>query len=163
MPPQTRGARAHYMEETSKNYWIGVISRAHAQLGVKGGFIQLNHGKKAPLQRLHVGDYIIIYSPRDAYPDGNVLQHFTAIGRIMAGDIYQVEMKPDFKPYRLDVGFMKCHETPIKPLIDSLSFIKNKIRWSAAFRFGHIKIPEQDFKIIADAMDAKDVLKNNFL
>lgn len=130
------------MEETSKNCWIGVISRAHVQLGIKGGFIQLNHGKKAPLQRLHAGDYIIIYSPRDAYPDGNVLQQFTAIGRIMTGDIYQVEMTPDFKPYRLDVRFLKCHETPIKPLIPSLSFIKNKTKWGAVFRFGHLKIPE---------------------
>ena len=136
-----------------------MISRAHAQLGVKNGFIQLNHGKKAPLQRLHAGDYIIIYSPRDAYPDGIVLQHFTAIGRIMNGDIYQVEMTPDFKPYRLDVGFVNCHETPIKPLISSLSFIKNKSKWGAAFRFGQLKIPVQDFKIIADAMGAKDVLK----
>ena len=149
------------MEETSKNYWIGVISRVHVRLGVKGGFIQLNHGKKAPLQRLHAGDYIVIYSPRDAYPDGNVLQHFTAIGRIITGDVYQVEMAPDFKPYRLDVGFMKCHETSIKPLIPSLSFIKNKTRWGASFRFGHLKIPEQDFKIIADAMGAKEALKEN--
>ena len=151
------------MEETSKNYWIGVISRAHAQLGVKGGFIQLNHGKKAPLQRLHAGDYIIIYSPRDAYPDGSVLQHFTSIGRIMTGDIYQVEMTPDFKPYRLDVEFIKCYETPIKPLIHSLSFIKNKTKWGAAFRFGHLKIPAQDFKIIADAMGSKEAFKENIL
>ena len=140
-----------------------MISRAHAQLGVKNDFIQLNHGKRAPLQRLHAGDYIIIYSPRDTYPDGNVLQHFIAIGRIMNGDIYQVEMTPDFKPYRLDVKFMKCDETPIKPLIPSLSFIKNKTKWGATFRFGHLKIPAQDFKIIADAMGAKDALKENFL
>ena len=154
-----RICRPYNMEETSKNYWIGVISRAHAQVGVEGGFIQLNHGKKAPLQRLHAGDSIIIYSPRDAYPDGSVLQHFTAIGQIVTGDIYQVEMTSDFKPYRLDVGFMKCHETPIKPLIHSLSFIKNKTRWGSAFRFGHLKIPEPDFRIIADAMGAKEVLK----
>jgi hypothetical protein len=95
----------------------------------------------------------------DAYPDGSVLQHFTAIGQIVTGDIYQVEMTSDFKPYRLDVGFMKCHETPIKPLIHSLSFIKNKTRWGSAFRFGHLKIPEPDFRIIADAMGAKEVLK----
>lgn len=151
------------MEGTSKNYWIGVVSRAHAQLGVKGGFIQLNHGKKAPLQRLHATDYIIIYSPRDAYPDGSILQSFTAIGRIMTGDIYQVEMAPDFKPYRLDVGFIKCHETPIKPLIHSLSFINNKTKWGAAFRFGYLNIPAQDFKIIADAMGAKEAFKENLL
>jgi predicted RNA-binding protein len=151
------------MGETLKNYWIGVVSRAHTQLGVKGGFIQLNHGKKAPLQRLHAGDHIIIYSPREAYPDGDVLQHFTAIGTVITGDIYQVEMTPDFKPYRVDVRFVKCHESPIKPLIHKLSFIKNKTKWGATFRFGHLKIPVEDFKIIAGAMSAREVIKENAL
>lgn len=153
--------KVNNMEETSKNYWIGVISKAHAQLGVSGGFIQLNHGKKPPLQKMCAGDYIIIYSPREAYPDGKVLQHFTAIGRIISEYIYQVEMAPNFKPYRLNVEFLKCHATPIKPLIHNLSFIKNKTRWGAAFRFGHLKIPAEDFKIIAVAMGATNALKEN--
>ena len=88
--PATMNVSVYNMKETSKRCWIGVISKAHAQLGVEGGFIQLNHGKKAPLQRLQAEDYIIIYSSRESYPDGAVLQHFTAIGRIMTGDIYQV-------------------------------------------------------------------------
>jgi hypothetical protein len=56
------------MPSPSRNYWIGVVSREHVQNGVKGGFIQLNHGKKAPLQRLHAGDRLVMYSPRTAYP-----------------------------------------------------------------------------------------------
>ena len=150
-------------QPTSKNYWIGVISKAHAQLGVNGGFIQLNHGKKPPLQKMHAGDYIVIYSPRETYPDGGVLQHFTAVGRIMSGDIYQVEMATDFKPYRLDVEFLRCHATPIKPLIQNLSFIRNKTKWGAAFRFGHLKIPAEDFKIIAKAMGAEEVFDEDSL
>ena len=39
---------------SSKQFWIGVVSRAHVQIGVSGGFVQLNHGKKAPLQKLPV-------------------------------------------------------------------------------------------------------------
>ena len=136
-----------------------MISKAHAQLGVKGGFIQLNHGKKAPLRKLHAGDAIVIYSPRDTHPDGNTLQNFTAIGRVRTGEVYQHEMTPDFKPFRLDVRFLKCHETPIRPLIPHLSFIKNKTRWGAPFRFGRMEIPMRDFKIIADAMGAKEVLE----
>jgi hypothetical protein len=31
------------------NYWIGVVSRAHAQLGVAGDFVQLSLGKRAAL------------------------------------------------------------------------------------------------------------------
>lgn len=140
------------MASNQQMHWIGVVSREHVQIGVKGGFIQLNHGKKAPLQRLHAGDRLIMYSPRTAYPDGEPLQCFTAIGVVATGDAYQVEMSRDFKPYRVDVKFLKCRATPIKPLIDRLSFIKDKTRWGATFRFGYLKIPAKDFTIIAKAM-----------
>lgn len=137
---------------TTRSYWIGVVSRSHVQVGVKGGFIQLNHGKRAPLQRFHAGDGLLVYSPRTSYPDGGVLQAFTAIGIIASGDIYQVEMSPDFKPYRVDVRFMPCEEAPIGPLIDELSFIKSKTHWGAAFRFGLLKVPAADFARIAEAV-----------
>jgi EVE domain len=134
------------------NQWIGVVSRSHVQLGVKGGFMQLNHGKKAPLQRLEAGDLLAMYSPRTDYPDGAALQAFTALGRVVSGEVYQVVMAPDFEPYRVDVQFMKCRETPIKPLIEALSFIKSKTHWGAAFRFGWLKVPADDFALIAEAM-----------
>jgi hypothetical protein len=133
-------------------FWVGVVSRSHVQIGVKGGFIQLGHGKKAPLQKLHAGDGLAMYSPRTDYPDGEVLQAFTAIGVVASGEIYQVEMSPDFKPFRVDVRFHKGREALIRPLIDELSFIKNKTHWGAALRFGQLAIPLVDFKIIAQAM-----------
>lgn len=134
------------------NYWIGVVSRSHIQIGVRGGFMQLNHGKKAPLQRLKEGDHIAVYSPKTAYPDGEPLQAFTAIGCVVTGEIYQVEMSPDFKPYRVDVQFMPCTEAPIRPLIPTLSFITNKQSWGAAFKFGHLKVPREDFVQVSQAM-----------
>lgn len=134
------------------NHWIGVVSRSHVRLGVDGDFIQLNHGKKAPLQKLRAGDRLVMYSPRTSYPDGEPLQAFTAIGTIVSGEIYQVEMSTDFKPYRVDVRFAKCTEAPARPLIDSLSFIKSKTHWGATFRFGQLKIPAADFALIAQAM-----------
>lgn len=138
-----------------RNFWIGVVSRSHVQIGVKGGFIQLNHGKKAPLQKFRAGDGLVMYSPRTSYPEGEPLQSFTAIGSIKSGEVYQVEMSADFKPYRIDVRFSTCREVPIKPLIDELSFIKNKTHWGAAFRFGQLKIPAEDFALIAEAMGAQ--------
>ena len=134
------------------NYWIGVVSRSHVQIGVRGGFIQLNHGKKAPVQRLKAGDRLVMYSPRTEYPNGESLQAFTAIGTVVSGKIYQVEMSPDFKPYRVDVDFQSCGEAPIRPLIQRLSFIKDKTHWGAAFRFGHLNVPEADVRLIAMAM-----------
>ena len=140
------------MPATSRQFWIGVVSREHVHRGVEEGFIQLNHGKKAPLQRLRAGDGLAMYSPRTSHPDGERLQHFTAIGVIASGEIYQVEISKDFKPYRVDVAFLKAEETPIKPLVEHLSFIKSKRHWGAAFRFGYVKIPQEDFALIAKAM-----------
>ena len=142
------------------NYWIGVVSGSHAQIGVTGGFVQLNHGKKAPLQKLHAGDYLVIYSPRTSYPDGDVLQSFTAIGIVISGEIYQFEMSSDFKPYRVDIRFLECKEAPIKPLINQLTFIKNKEHWGAAFRFGQLRISNTDFALISRAMGCKVIEKN---
>lgn len=134
------------------NCWIGVVSRSHAQIGVRGGFIQLNHGKKSALQRLEAGDRVALYSPRTDYPDGFQLQSFTALGIVVSGQVYQVEMSPDFKPFRLDVRFDGCTEAPIRPLLRQLSFIKDKANWGAAFRFGHLKVPTGDFDLIERAM-----------
>jgi hypothetical protein len=137
---------------TPYQFWVGVVSREHVHRGVKGGFIQLNHGKKAPVQRLRAGDGLAMYSPRTAYPDGEPLQHFTAIGTVSTGEVYQVRMTDDFKPYRVDVRFLKAKEAPIRPLIQALSFIKSKTHWGAAFRFGYVKVPGEDFNLIAKAM-----------
>ena len=75
---------------TERQFFVGVVSRTHVQVGVKGGFMQLNHGKKAPLQRLHAGDGTAFYSPKATYPDGEPCQMFTAIGTVKTGEIYQL-------------------------------------------------------------------------
>jgi EVE domain-containing protein len=136
-------------------FWIGVVSREHILFGVRGGFLQLNHGKKAPVQRLGAGDGVAIYSPRTTYPDGEPLQCFTAIGTVKSGRVYPVEMSDDFKPYRIDVQYFPCREASIRPLIEQLSFITDKTRWGGAFRYGYVKVPAADFIVIARAMNAE--------
>jgi hypothetical protein len=135
-----------------RQYWIGVVSKSHVLLGMEGGFVQLNHGKSAPLKRFHPGDGLIFYSPRLSYPDGEAYQKFTAISVIKSGEVYQFDMGDGFMPYRLDVDYLPCAEAPVKALIDKLSFIKNKHSWGMTFRFGYLRIPEADFRLIADSM-----------
>ena len=136
----------------AKQFWVGVVSRDHVQIGVRGGFMQLNHGKKAPLQRLHAGDGVVFYSPRTSYPDGEPHQKFTALGIVKAGEIYQADMGDGFKPFRLDVRFLTVKEADIRPLLGKLAFIRDKAHWGGAFRFGHLKVAARDFKTIAKAM-----------
>ena len=78
----------------TRNFWVGVVSRAHIEQGVKDGFLQLNHGEKAPVRRMNKGDGVVIYSPRVESPDGEALQKSTAIGTVATGEVYQVEISP---------------------------------------------------------------------
>lgn len=137
---------------TTRNYWIGVVSKDHVAIGVAGGFTQLNHGKAGPLERMQEGDGFAFYSPRLAHPDGPALQAFTAIGRIRDGGIFQADERPDWKPFRRAVDYLPASDAPIRPLLDELSFIRSKQHWGAAFRFGIVRVPEPDFARIAGAM-----------
>ena len=80
------------------------------------------------------------------------MQAFTAIGRIAGGEIFQAEQSEGFRPFRRAVEYLPAHDAPIKPLIDDLTFIRNKQHWGAAFRFGFLRVPEEDFARIAAAM-----------
>lgn len=147
------------------HFWINTVSRNHVMQGVEGGFTQADHGKDTRLRQLNEGDWLVFYSPREAYPDGQALQAFTALGRVGAGAVYQVEMREDFHPWRKPVQFLAAREAPIRPLIDSLSFITDKRRWGFPFRRGLFEISQADFALIAAEMavaieesdtDAKD-------
>jgi len=137
-------------------YWIGVASKEHVQRGVEGGFCQLCHGKQQPLKRMSKGDWITYYSSKERFGNDIPCQQFTAIGKVIGDDVYQFEMEPGFVPFRRDIQFLKAKEAPIRPLIDKLSFIKNKISWGYAFRFGYLEIPYDDFKLIAEEMVGND-------
>jgi EVE domain len=136
-------------------YWIGVASRDHVLKGVEGGFCQLCHGRRSPLKRLNPGDWIVYYSPRTTMNGGDTVQAFTAIGQILAGDPYAFDMGNGFVPDRRDIEFIPAQETPIRPMLEALSFIKNKQSWGYIFRFGLIEIPEPDFRQITIAMQAE--------
>jgi hypothetical protein len=135
-------------------YWIGVASRDHVLKGVDGGFCQLCHGKAAPMRRMSPGDGIVYYSPRTEIRGGDAVQAFTAIGRIRDGAAYPCDMGDGFVPMRRDVSFCPAHDAPIRPLIERLTFIRNKKSWGYVMRFGVIEIPAEDFETIATAMGA---------
>jgi hypothetical protein len=101
-------------------YWITVVSKDHISRGIAGGFIQANHGKQAPLRRMAAGDWVIIYSSKQTMNGTELLQAFTAIGQLADDEIYQHKMSEDFIPYRRNVNYYKCTQTPILPLVNEL-------------------------------------------
>ncbi len=99
-----------------------------------------------------VGDWLIYYSPKELFEATLPCQKFTAIGKVVGEDIYPFEMFLGFIPYRRDINFLKAIDVPIRPLLEQLSFIKDKSRWGYAFRFGHLEISKTDFDIISNSM-----------
>jgi predicted RNA-binding protein len=133
-------------------YFIGVVSKEHVERGKKLGIAQLGHGKIAPLKRLHKDDWLIYYSPKMALDSDEKYQCFTAIGQMVDDNIYQDTSSKDFQPFRRNVDYKKSKDVSIIPLIEKLSFIRNKTHWGYVFRYGLLEIPESDFKIILDLM-----------
>jgi hypothetical protein len=134
-------------------HWIAVASAEHARRG-KAGFMQVNHGKAAPLKRIHPGDGVAYYSPTITFGGKDKLQAFTLIGRVKDGEIYQGEMG-DWVAHRRDVDWAAADDAPIAPLLDQLDFTAGKTNWGYQLRFGLFEISAHDFDLIAAAMHAK--------
>jgi hypothetical protein len=137
---------------SERRYWIGVVSADHAEAAVANGFVQLAFGQARPLSRMQPGDGFAIYSPRTAQAAGKPLQAFTAIGRIGEGPVYAAPPVDPSPAFRRDVAYLDARPAPIRPLLARLSFIRNKDHWGAAFRFGVVRVPREDFAAIATAM-----------
>jgi hypothetical protein len=135
-------------------YWIAVASAEHVRRGRAEGFMQVCHGKGAPLKRIRTGDYVCYYSPTTNFGGSDRLQAFTAIGRVWNGDPYIFDMGAGFHPYRRDVAWAEAVEAPIRPLLDALDFTASKQSWGGPFRFGLFSVSARDFQTIADAMGA---------
>jgi len=128
-------------------FWIGVACREHVRLGVEGGFAQFSHGQLAPARRLSKGDWVVYYAGKERHGEQDPCQRFVAIGQVLDSAPMQVEQFPGFKPWRRKVKYRNAIEADIPPLIEQLSFIKNKSRWGAAFRFGFLEIRAPDFDV----------------
>ncbi len=134
------------------DYWIAVACEEHVQWGRAGGFMQVCHGKAAPLRRIRPDDGIVYYSPTVTLGGKDRLQAFTAIGVVKGGEPYRFDMGAGFRPYRRDVAWAQAEATPIRPLLESLELTAGKSGWGYQFRFGLVSVSKHNFHVIASAM-----------
>jgi len=132
--------------------WIAVASAEHARRGGEGGFIQVSHGKLAPLKRVAPGDRVAVYAPTVTMGGKEKCQAFVLLGIVRTGEPYQVTISEDFKPFRRDVDWKPKKETPIAPLLETLDFTKGRRNWGYQLRFGLFAISDHDIDAIARAM-----------
>ncbi len=135
--------------------WIAVASAEHVRIGRASGFMQVNHGKLAPLKRIHPQDMVVYYAPTEVLRQPDGLQSFTALGQVKPMEPYQASMHGGkFHPFRRDVDWYNATETPIRTLLDDLNFARGKRNWGYQFRFGLFEISPADMETISQAMRA---------
>ena len=131
--------------------WLAVASADHVRVGRKLGFMQISHGRAAPLKRVQPGDRVVCYSPTDSFRGSDRLQAFTAIGTVRTGAIYQAETATNFRPHRRAVEWHDAAEVPIAFVQAGLEFRRIK-NWGYRLRSGLVEISDQDMATIAEAM-----------
>lgn len=137
--------------------WLVVASAEHVAIGSTGGFVQVCHGKPAPLRRLQPGDRVVCYSPNRRYSPSHAsrvrdrLQAFTAIGTVGEGDPYRADMGAGFQPWRRDVAWHDAEPVAISALQGALLFMQER-NWGYRLRQGLVEIGDGDMTAIAEAM-----------
>ena len=140
-----------------KRNWLVIAAAEHVAMGLRGGFIQVCHGKPAPVRRLQPGDRVVCYSPNRRYSASHAarakdrLQAFTAIGTVRAGEPYRADMGAGFQPYRRDVDWHDAEPTPIAALQEVLAITRER-NWGYRLRQGLVEVSDADMTAIADAM-----------
>ena len=140
--------------ERAVQHWLAVASAEHVRRGRAEGFMQVCHGKCAPLRRIRPGDRVSYYSPTVHFGGKDRLQAFTALGTVRSATPYQVDMGAGFCPFRHDVDWLDAQEAPIAPLLPHLSFSAGQRNWGQALRFGLLAVTAADMALIAAAMQA---------
>lgn len=138
--------------------WIAVASADHARRGCAPsdgpGYMQICHGKVAPLKRVRAGDRVVYYAPALTMGGKDRLQCFVSIGLVLQGEPYSFDMGGGFVPFRKDVQYLAAQEAFILPLVPRFEFVESPQRWGYKFRFGLFCISDHDMRLIAQAMQA---------
>ena len=136
--------------------WIAVASADHARRGcaTPAGYMQVCHGKLAPIRRVQPGDRVAYYAPTVTMGGKDTCQSFVSIGIVQPGQPYPFDMGGGFVPFRRDVAYVAAQEASILPLLDDFEFVENRQRWGYKFRFGLFEVSDHDMRLIAQAMAA---------
>ena len=138
-----------------RNNWIAVASSEHARRGCAGpggGYMQVCHGKRAPLQRVAPGDRVVYYAPTLTMRGKDKCQRFVSLGLVQDGEPYAFDMGGGFVPFRRDVAYVPAREASILPLLPQLAFVTDPRHWGYHFRLGLFRISDADMRVVARAM-----------
>ncbi|MEM1130175.1 MAG: EVE domain-containing protein [Pseudomonadota bacterium] len=136
----------------AQRYWIGVVHKAQADAARRGGLAAFSHGKEAPVRKLSPGDGFILYAPKSD-SEGAPLQRFVALGRVDEGPVAERGMPgTSFRPWSRPATYAEVVEVPVRPMLESLTFVRSPRHWGMAFRRSLFEIEAVDFDWITRAL-----------
>jgi hypothetical protein len=97
-----------------------------------------NHGKRAPVARMAVGDRVLIYSPTTTYPKGEPLRAIT-----FAGEVTGAEPEPSTAiegGWKRAATLREVEPIPLEQVRDHLP--------TSRIRFGFFELPAADAEAI---------------
>ena len=129
------------------------MPKSRVDLAVAESFAQFAHGRHSAVLKVKPGDWLAYYSARTVLKGGEEVRAFTAIGKIVDREPYQVEMGAGHVGWRRDIAYAKKAEpADVYPLLDRLSFIRDRTHWGLFFHRSLFSVSRDDFGLIAAAM-----------
>lgn len=130
-----------------------MVSLDHVEYAVENGVCAFSKGQKAAIVKLSEGDRFAFYSPKTGFMSGDAVQCFTGLGTVI--DSTPVERRwQDVDIWTAQAAYAKITQTPVRPMLEKLSFVTNPAKWGMAFRRGQFEINEADFTLIETTMKA---------
>jgi len=147
-------------QQAFMKHWIAVISLEHAQIAAASGFLQVCHGKAAPLKATRAGDAFFIYCSKTQMTDGKPLKQIAFHGHFMDDRVYQVEQFAGFHPWRKDVRFDRQFQTIALLSVKGLELTRNP-HWGMLARRGFFEISAHDAALLNQSREQQTCLFGN--
>ena len=142
------------------------MSRDQVVEAKKKGYCEFKNGAKLPFKQVNPQSWFVYYSPgtkslqeirKEGKEAGESLRTFTAIGQVLPGEPYSIDLGNDNIVFRRRARYVpNTTDAPLLPLMEKLSFLNNLPRqnpWGFAFRKGLVEVLKSDFYKLCEAMN----------
>lgn len=147
-------------------YWVAVMSKDQVSDAIKKGYCEFKNGSKLPFKQVNPDSWFVYYSPgtkslkeirEEGKEIGERVQAFTAIGQVLPGEPYSIDLGNDNVVYRRHARYVpNTTDAPIFPLMGKLSIFKSLSKyelWGIPLRKGLVEVLKSDFFMLCEAMN----------
>lgn len=147
-------------------YWVAVMSKDQVSDAIKKGYCEFKNGSKLPFKQVNPHSWFVYYSPgtkslkeirEEGKEIGERVQAFTAIGQVLPGEPYSIDLGNDNVVYRRHARYVpNTTDAPIFPLMGKLSIFKSLSKyelWGIPLRKGLVEVLKSDFFMLCEAMN----------